>query len=83
MWPWANKMEDLLKRLRSTLTLEPLVVDSLSLSSEAVPSNQVTRFENGLPVVAPMDTMDQVQCLLTMNSFVAYLLFDMFNKVMM
>ena len=59
-------MEDLLKRFRSALTLEPPVVDSLYLSSEprAIPSNQVTRFENGLPVVAPMDTMDQVQCLL-------------------
>jgi hypothetical protein len=57
-------MEDLLKRLHSALTLEPPLVDSLSLSSEVVPSNQVTRFDNGLPVVTPMDTMDQVQCFL-------------------
>ena len=52
-------MEDLLKRLRS-LSIEPLVVDSLSLSSEAVPSNQVTRLDSGLPVVLPLDTLDQV-----------------------
>lgn len=70
----ANKMEDLLKRLRSALTLEPPVVDSLFLSSEAIPSNQVTRFENGLPVVAPMDTMDQVQCWLNASSIVTFLL---------
>ena len=55
-------MEDLLKRLRS-LSVEPPQVDSLSLSSEVVPSNQVTRLDNGLPVVAPLDTLDQVQCL--------------------
>ena len=53
-------MEDLLKRLRS-LSVERPLVDSLSLSSEVAPSTQVTRLENGLPVVAPMDTLDQVQ----------------------
>ena len=55
-------MEDLLKRLRS-LSVEPPQVDSLSLSSEVLPSNQVTRLDNGSPVVAPLDTLDQVQCL--------------------
>lgn len=55
----GKKMEDLLKRLRS-LSIEPPVVDSLSLSSEAVPSNQMTTLENGLPVLLPLDTLDQV-----------------------
>ena len=53
-------MEDLSKRLHS-LSLEPPRVDSLSLSLAAVPSTQVTRLDNGLPVVAPMDTLDQVR----------------------
>ena len=53
-------MEDLVKTLRS-LSINPPLVDSLSLSSEVIPSNQVTRLDNGLPVVAPLDTLDQVK----------------------
>ena len=54
------EMEDILERLRS-LSLSPPPVSSLSLSSKVTPSNQVTRLDDGFPVIAPLDTLDEVQ----------------------
>ena len=59
-WTYKAAMEDTLKRMRSDPPL--IVTDSLSLSSKEVPSNQVTRLDKGLPVIVPLDTLDQVQC---------------------
>ena len=51
---------DSLPVLLRSLSLNPPLADSLSLSCEVTPSNQVTRLENGLPVVTPLDTLDEV-----------------------
>lgn len=51
---------DRLPVLLRSLSLNPPLADSLSLSFEVTPSNQVTRLENGLPVVTPLDSLDEV-----------------------
>lgn len=56
-------MDSLREILRSLSSNRPFI-ESLSLSSNVTPPKQKTKFINGLPVISPIDSLDEVQMLI-------------------